>query len=99
MRVLSVLLAVVTTNQSTREAPPSLPSRRLSKYRRCRTQYAKVATSAPDVYLLKIQPAALQTQYVPVDPGLWALHRYEDFVMERRKLLATAINDLLASLM
>jgi hypothetical protein len=30
---------------------------------------------------------------------LWALHRYEDFVMERRKLLATAINDLLASLM
>lgn len=60
---------------------------------------SRIASSSPHVYLPKIPLARLRAQYVPVDEVLWPLERYEDFVRERRKLLASAINDLLASLM
>src|SRR5579859_1359263 len=59
---------------------------------------ARISASAPDSYLSTLQTAWLQAQYVPTDPALWILERYEDFVLDRRKLLTTAINDLLASL-
>lgn len=59
---------------------------------------ARISASAPDGYLSTIQTSWLQAQYVPTDPALWTLDRYEDFVFERRKAIASAINDLLASL-
>lgn len=59
---------------------------------------AKIAASSPANYLADIDRARLQAQYVPTDPMLWAPERYEDFVRERRVLLASAINSLLASL-
>ncbi len=60
---------------------------------------AKISASAPTTYLPQIESVRLQTQYVPTDETLWNLDRFEDFVQERRTLLANAINDLLASLM
>lgn len=59
----------------------------------------KIAASQPATYLPTIELARLQAQYVPADSALWNLDRYEDFVRERRQLLANAINSLLASLM
>ena len=44
------------------------------------------------------QPGALASQWVPVDPELWRLDRYPDFLKERQRLLADATNDLLDSL-
>lgn len=58
-----------------------------------------IAAKAPDSYLPTIDLSRLQAQYVPVEPALWSLDHYEDFVRERRELLASAINSLLASLM
>ena len=58
-----------------------------------------IAAKAPETYLPTIEEARLRAQYVPLDQSLWTLDRYEDFVRERRQLLADAINDLLASLM
>lgn len=60
---------------------------------------ARISASPPDTYLPTIQISWLQAQYMPTDPTLWTLDRYEDFVLERRKLLATALNNLFASLM
>jgi hypothetical protein len=59
----------------------------------------KVAASPPDQYLPTLDAGRLRAQYVPTDPALWVIDRYEDFTRARRELLATAINDLLASLM
>jgi hypothetical protein len=60
---------------------------------------SKIAASVPSEYLQQVDPSRLQSQYVPTDTSLWTLDRYEDFVRERRQLLADAINGLLASLM
>ncbi|MBF6590535.1 MAG: DUF262 domain-containing protein [Ktedonobacterales bacterium] len=60
---------------------------------------ARIAASQPSDYLPSVEYAWLQAQYVPTNPALWTIDRYEDFVQERRKLLAEGINDLLASLM
>ena len=59
----------------------------------------KIAASPPTEYLPSLDQTRLRMQYVPSDPMLWELDRYEDFVRARREQLATAINDLLASLM
>src|SRR5207244_3483086 len=32
-------------------------------------------------------------QFVPMNPALWELHRFEDFLAERRRLIAAAINE------
>ncbi len=60
---------------------------------------ARIAANAPAEYLPKIERTRLEAQCVPIDPALWENERYEDFVRERRALLAKAINDLIASLM
>ncbi len=60
---------------------------------------ARISASAPASYLPQIESVRLQTQYVPDNVALWGLDCYEDFVRERRTVLANAINDLLSSLM
>lgn len=59
---------------------------------------ARILDTPPAEYLSHIEPARLRAQYVPLNPNLWALDRFEDFVLERRKALADAINQLLQSL-
>ncbi|MCO5171820.1 MAG: DUF262 domain-containing protein [Planctomycetes bacterium] len=56
------------------------------------------ATLPPDAYLpdvLASDPRRLEDQSVPLDPALWRLERYDDFLAARRALLAGAINGLL----
>lgn len=41
---------------------------------------------------------ALDAQCVPTDPALWRPERYEDFLLHRRRAIASSINDLMGSL-
>lgn len=55
----------------------------------------------PSEYLPKVIEAhgerSLSAQCVPTDPALWTLERFPDFLAERRRLLATAVNDYLGT--
>jgi hypothetical protein len=44
-------------------------------------------------------PGALESQWVPLDPGLWPLERYREFLAARRELLATAATSFLDNLL
>ncbi|MFB6273421.1 MAG: DUF262 domain-containing protein [Salinibacter sp.] len=60
-----------------------------------------ISNRPPEEYLPKVEenfPGALKKQFVPEDPTLWRLDRYEAFLEERRKLLAEAINSKMAEL-
>jgi hypothetical protein len=61
----------------------------------------KVSNAAPSKYLPQVKasyPKALQSQFVPENEVLWEVSSYDAFLQERRKLIATAINDFLDSL-
>ncbi|NLT73447.1 MAG: DUF262 domain-containing protein [Chloroflexi bacterium] len=61
-----------------------------------------LSNSEPIEYLGQVQgqyPGALKNQLVPLDPSLWHLERYEEFLAERRHLLAEAINARMAYLL
>ncbi len=52
----------------------------------------------PAEYLPEIDEQRLKAQYVPLQRELWALDKFEDTMLQRRKMLADAINQLLQSL-
>lgn len=61
----------------------------------------EILDKAPHDYFLSTQekfPGALESQWIPTDPALWTVDHYEDFLAERRKLLAEAANELLDAL-
>jgi hypothetical protein len=43
-------------------------------------------------------PSALSSQFVPMDPELWKVGRYKDFLEARRQLIALKLNQFLKSL-
>jgi hypothetical protein len=53
-----------------------------------------VLAKEPATYMkrIRISDAELQKQCIPVDRGLWHVDRYEDFLKERCRLLATSAN-------
>lgn len=56
----------------------------------------------PRAYLGEIEkryPGALEMQFIPTDPALWEMDRYEDFLARRRELIANAINEFMSSLL
>jgi len=58
-------------------------------------------TRRPADYLPTIEakyPGALAKQFIPMDPALWKVERYEDFLEARRELLARKLNEHLAAL-
>ena len=58
---------------------------------------AKAATQAAD-YLAEVKqkfPKALELQCIPEDPELWKIENYEQFLEERRKVLAKNLNGFL----
>jgi len=60
-----------------------------------------IPVAEPAVYLAEVEkkyPGALAKQFVPTDPALWQLDRYEDFLAVRRKLIADAINERMREL-
>jgi len=58
----------------------------------------KIRSQAPGVYLSTIPAESLRDQYVSLKPELWNLENFEAFVLERRTMLANAINQYLHSL-
>ncbi len=58
----------------------------------------KILARKPDDYLAEIadhDANRLEAQFVPMDRSLWDLDRFEDFLTERRKNLANAMNEVL----
>lgn len=67
------------------------------------TQAANLQISAtlPEVYFSEIEerfPGALASQWIPMDPNLWRVENYLDFLAARQALLSQAANDFLRSL-
>lgn len=55
----------------------------------------------PEVYLPEIEekyPGALTKQFIPIQPELWKVERYADFLEARRHLIALKMNEYLKSL-
>lgn len=55
----------------------------------------------PEEYLPQIEekfPGALARQFVPMDPALWRIDRFEDFLEARRELIARKMNEFMAAL-
>jgi hypothetical protein len=61
----------------------------------------EIATKAPADYLTGVEqsyPGALAAQFVPMDPSLWMVEHYRDFIAARRDLIARKLNDFMNSL-
>jgi hypothetical protein len=52
-----------------------------------------ISHTGPEVYLSEIKPALLESQCVPLDPGLWRIKQADAFFAARRKLLVASFND------
>lgn len=55
----------------------------------------KISSKQPLKYLDEIRdkyPGALEAQYMPMNAALWEVGRFEEFLAERRRLIAAAIN-------
>ncbi len=60
-----------------------------------------ISDRAPDIYLSEVEkrfPGALKKQFVPVDPELWKVERYQDFLAARREIIARKINEFMKAL-
>jgi hypothetical protein len=60
-----------------------------------------LSNTEPSVYLPTIEakyPGALARQFIPMDPALWRIERYADFLSARRELLARKLNEHLTAL-
>ena len=64
------------------------------------TQHANIdiLDKDPLLYLEKIDIKRLEDQFVPTYKELWKVERFEDFCHERRRLIASAINDYFKTL-
>ncbi len=61
----------------------------------------QISNKPPADYLSKIEaayPGALAAQFVPMDPNLWTVERYRDFIGTRRELIARKLNEFMNSL-
>lgn len=62
----------------------------------------RISAALPEEYLPEVVSrrgeGALAAQYVPLDPTLWVLDNYEEFLAERRKALIQAVNEMLDTL-
>jgi hypothetical protein len=61
-----------------------------------------ISDRLPEDYFPKVEeahPGALASQWIPMDPELWQISRYKDFLVARRELLAQEANTFLRSLL
>ena len=61
-----------------------------------------ISNRLPEVYFEEIEarnPGALASQWIPMDRNLWKMENYEDFLRERRTLLADEANTRFAGLL
>lgn len=62
----------------------------------------KVSDKDPAEYLAEYadrDPSLLESHWIPLEPALWKLENYPDFLARRRELLAQAANDFLDHLL
>ncbi len=62
----------------------------------------KVSNRDPAKYIPEFvakHPGAIESHWIPMEPELWKLENYRDFLEARRELLAKAANDFLDSLL
>ena len=62
----------------------------------------KVSNKDPSKYLAAYaqkDPALLESHWIPTDPQLWQVNRYQDFLSARRQLLAAAANEFIETLL
>lgn len=60
-----------------------------------------LSDTPPEEYLPVVHeryPRALSAQFIPMDPALWQVNRFEDFLQVRRTLIAQKLNEFMASL-
>jgi len=60
-----------------------------------------LSNKPPEEYLHEIEeryPGALTRQFVPIDPELWKIWRYEDFLAVRRENIARKLNEFMNAL-
>ena len=60
-----------------------------------------IGSTAPVEYMPSVSinwPGALESQWIPMDPELWKVENYFQFLEERRQLLAKAANETLEQL-
>ena len=60
-----------------------------------------IASRLPEDYLPEVEarfPGALQRQFIPMDPQLWQVDRYREFLETRRRLIADRLNNFLDAL-
>jgi uncharacterized protein YaaQ len=60
-----------------------------------------LADQSPEVYLPQVEaayPGALAKQFIPMDPTLWTIERFPDFLEARRSLIAQKINGFMDAL-
>jgi hypothetical protein len=60
-----------------------------------------LSNQEPAAYLPEIEskyPGALKSQFVPMDPELWRIERFSDFLATRRELIARKLNEYMTSL-
>jgi hypothetical protein len=55
----------------------------------------KIGAGDPATYLANADPVVLAAQWIPNDPDLWSIARFDDFCAQRRVLIAEALNDML----
>jgi hypothetical protein len=58
----------------------------------------EISANEPAKYLPGIAVDRLERQFVPLEPSLWTLDRFQEFSAARRDLLATGINEFLKTL-
>jgi Schlafen, AlbA_2/Protein of unknown function (DUF1524) len=59
------------------------------------------SNTPPEEYLTQVEesyPGALTKQFVPMDPALWKVERYPEFLEARRELMARKLNEFMAGL-
>jgi len=60
-----------------------------------------ISNRPPADYLPEVEesyPDALVHQFIPMDPALWHIDRYEDFLVARREIIARKMNEYMDSL-
>ena len=57
-----------------------------------------ISKRPPSAYLPNVDEQRLKAQSMPLQPNLWALEQFEECMLQRRTMLANAINQLLLSL-
>ena len=66
------------------------------------TTNLEISDKRPEVYFQEIErrfPGALASQWIPMDPELWKVDRYLDFLAARRALLAETSNQIMEQLL